>query len=372
MRKNWIARMLRLIFSVTTIAICILFIIGCLLPWISAKTFWIGGLIGLIFPYITLSLILIIFCWLFISKKITYFLIFLIFIGYKQIKTICAININETFTPTKSQNNIRIISWNIAYLSGKPLYTTDQQHSEVDVVSSIFKQNADIICLQEFQECNNGCKGLDLIKRKYPYYYLSSWDHKYSEVGSIGAIFSKYPIIKKESKRFKNGEAVLRADIEIHMDTISIFTTHLESFRFSKEEFKKIDIANASDNLNKKNTRGILSKLKNKLKVHSDEAKIVADFIQLTNYPLIFSGDLNEVANNHTYWAIRGNKQDAFLEKGFGFGKTYNSLKNNLRIDYIMPDTNFVVTQFNIVDDNLSDHKMLVSDVVLKKYQTKK
>jgi hypothetical protein len=37
-----------------------------------------------------------------------------------------------------------------------------------------------------------------------------------------------------------------------------------------------------------------------------------------------------------------------------------------------MPDNHFEVTQFNLVDEEMSDHKMLVVDLMLKKYQTEK
>lgn len=366
MKKSWFFRSIKLLFSTATICITLLYVIGCLLPWISAKDFWIGGLIGLSFPYLALTLIIAIIIWIFIKKKIAFFLLIVLCLGHQQLSTIIAFNKSIQFEEVKAANNIRLISWNIAYLSGKTLYTSAKAHSETEVVASIIKQNADIICLQEFQECNKGCKGLELLKKKYPFYYLSKWDKNIDEVGSIGVVFSKFPIIKKEFRSFTNGETVIRVDIKVLSDTISVFTTHLESFKFSRDEFKKIDLANAQQNLNKKNTRGIISKLKRKLITHSLEADIINKFLLTTHHPTILTGDLNEVSTNNTYWKLRGKKQDAFLEKGIGFGTTYNSLKNNLRIDFIFPDNNFTVTQFKLVDEGLSDHKMLVTDLLLK------
>lgn len=366
MKKSWLVGFLRLVFTLVTIFFSILYFIGCLLPWVSAKKFWFGGIIGLGYPYLVLSLILIAIIWIFIRKRIAFYLIILVCLGYKQLSTIAAINNESEFNSIKIEKNIRIISWNIANLNGNTLYSSEKSHSQAEVVESVTKQNADIICLQEFQECSKGCKGLDLLKKKYPFYYLSKWNNKITEAGTNVVIFSKFPIIKKDFRSFANGEAVIRIDIKIVADTISVFTTHLESFKFSKDEFKKIDLANANQNLNKKNTRGILSKLKHKLITHSIEADIVNKIMQTTNYPIILTGDFNEVSTNNTYWKLRGNKQDAFLEKGSGFGTTYNSLKNNLRIDFIFPDNNFIINQFKIVDESLSDHKMLVTDVLLK------
>jgi endonuclease/exonuclease/phosphatase family metal-dependent hydrolase len=59
--------------------------------------------------------------------------------------------------------------------------------------------------------------------------------------------------------------------------------------------------------------------------------------------------------------------QDAFLEKGFGIGRTFSSLSPTLRIDYILTDDQFSIKQFTRVVKYLSDHFMIMADVELKK-----
>jgi len=226
--------------------------------------------------------------------------------------------------------------------------------------------------LQEFEDCKTGCRSVELIKKKYPYYFFPGWiigPHKH---GSGCVIFSKYPILKSDSTRFENGENIITTDIAFDEDTISFFTTHLDSYRFSRKEFNEIDAVGTEEAMPKINVKSIVKKMKNTLITHEEQAEVVNKFIATTAYNTVFCGDLNEVANNNTYWKIRGNKQDAFLAKGFGLGKTFNSLSPVLRIDYIMPDKNFEVTQFNILDEKMSDHKMLIVDLLLKKYQTEK
>jgi endonuclease/exonuclease/phosphatase family metal-dependent hydrolase len=122
----------------------------------------------------------------------------------------------------------------------------------------------------------------------------------------------------------------------------------------------------------KKNLKGILSKLKNTFITHCEQADVVEKVMTNVKYPSVFCGDLNEIANNNAYWKVIGDRQDAFLAKGFGFGKTFNFLSPVLRIDYIIPDNNFEVTQFTLIDDEMSDHKMLVVDLMLKKYGKEK
>jgi endonuclease/exonuclease/phosphatase family metal-dependent hydrolase len=83
-------------------------------------------------------------------------------------------------------------------------------------------------------------------------------------------------------------------------------------------------------------------------------------------YPTIFCGDLNDTPNSYTYFTIRGDMQDAFLEKGFGIGRTFSSLSPTLRIDFILTDDQFSIKQFTRVVKYLSDHFMLMADVELK------
>jgi endonuclease/exonuclease/phosphatase family metal-dependent hydrolase len=73
------------------------------------------------------------------------------------------------------------------------------------------------------------------------------------------------------------------------------------------------------------------------------------------------------VPNSYAYSHIKGNRQDVFLKKGFGIGRSFISLAPTLRIDYILPDNHFDILQFDMVDEDLSDHIMLVTDVHLNK-----
>jgi endonuclease/exonuclease/phosphatase family metal-dependent hydrolase len=354
------------------LAIVILFLIGCLLPWLSPEYFWLFNFIGIAMPYLVVVMIFWIIFWLFVKRLFALYLLIVLCFGYKQMNVMFAFNTNNTFKKVKASYNIRVMSWNVGNMSGKPQNNFTKKHSVDEIIDCLLKQNADVICLQEFEDCKNGCKSVQLIKKKYPYSFFPGWIIGPYRHGSGNAIFSKYPIIKSDSSRFENSENIITTDINVGEDTISFFTTHLDSYKFSKNEFKEIDNVGKEKSVPKNNLRGIFSKMKNTFITHDKQAGVVNQFMKNVAYPLVFCGDLNEVANNNAYWKIRGEKQDAFLAKGFGFGKTFNSLSPVLRIDYVMPDNHFEVAQFNLVDEQMSDHKMLVVDLILKKYQTEK
>ena len=93
------------------------------------------------------------------------------------------------------------------------------------------------------------------------------------------------------------------------------------------------------------------------------QADLLKEWLQNTPHPSILTGDFNDVPNSYTYFTIRGNRQDAFLQKSCGIGRTFVSLAPTLRIDYILPDKSFKVKQFELEDEGLSDHFMLVADL---------
>ena len=97
------------------------------------------------------------------------------------------------------------------------------------------------------------------------------------------------------------------------------------------------------------------------------QAELVKANLAKTHYPAIITGDFNDVPSSYTYKTIKGNWQDAFLEKGFGIGATYVDISPTLRIDYILANSAWETRGWESVDENLSDHHMIMADLILKK-----
>jgi endonuclease/exonuclease/phosphatase family metal-dependent hydrolase len=93
------------------------------------------------------------------------------------------------------------------------------------------------------------------------------------------------------------------------------------------------------------------------------QADIIDQVRNNSPYPVVLTGDLNDVPNSYTYFKVRGSFKDAFLEKGYGIGRTFRSLSPTLRIDYIFTDPRFSVVQFKREKKDYSDHYMIVTDI---------
>ena len=70
---------------------------------------------------------------------------------------------------------------------------------------------------------------------------------------------------------------------------------------------------------------------------------------------------MNNNAFSDIYNFISKGRNDAFLEKGSGFGSTYRFPFFPLRIDYIFTSKNIKVLDFKTYDIDLSDHKPILA-----------
>jgi len=233
------------------------------------------------------------------------------------------------------------------------------------------EQDADIICMQEFYtaKLQDYYDNIGYIQKNlnYPYYYFNFFEDGYKQYFS-SIIFSRFPIIDSGMviyPRPSSSEALLHIDVKLNTDAIRIFTSHLQSVQFKKSDYERInEIKNYDDGI-VSNSKTIFSKLKRGFVNRSIQANSIREQTGQSKYPVIFCGDFNDIPNSYTYFTARGNMEDAFLIRGSGLGRTFNSISPTLRIDYILASKEFSVLQFNRFVRNLSDHYMLLADLKL-------
>jgi endonuclease/exonuclease/phosphatase family metal-dependent hydrolase len=350
-----------------------IFLLASIAPFLNPAKWWLMSFLGLAFPALVMVLILFLFYWLFFKPRYALISVFALLFGWKSISVFFAFHPGNSFNEKKAAGALRIAHWNVARFTEWRRNNNKGSQTRLKMMEQIKKQNADVLCFQEFFSSTDSIyyNNLNYVMKKigYPYYYYS-WDEDGYEqwVGQI--IFSKYKIIDTAKIRFPRPgmpEALVHADIVFNKDTIRIYTSHLQSYKLMKEDYDRIEkIKNRDDSL-LENSRSIFSKLKHATRLRSSQADIMKKEIQTSPYPYVLTADLNDVPNSYTYFTIKDNLQDAFLEKGFGIGRTFNSLSPTLRIDYIFVSNEFTVHQFKRIARDLSDHYMLVADLLLNK-----
>ena len=363
---------IKFILQLLTVALCVVFLLGCLTPYLSPENFWWIGFIGLSTPYLIILIFFATILWCFAKPSMVIISLLTLCLGYKQISVIFACHFNNDFNEVRDSSSLRIIDWNIQGFNGLTANKNIKKLVRTELAESILKLNPDVICLQEFNHSfllkghqNNKADNIDLFTKTHPYYYFSKDNKSENGYATGSVIFSKYPISDTGKLKYPKGESALFADIIYNQDTIRIYTTHLQSFKFKKNDYENIDKVEENDEDALTASKSISLKMRPAFKRRAMQANLLKDWMSKSPYPSVLAGDFNDVPDSYTYFTIRGNRQDAFLEKSFGIGKTFIALAPTLRIDYILPDNQFKVKQFELEDEGLSDHYMLVTDLSL-------
>ncbi|NDF99468.1 MAG: endonuclease/exonuclease/phosphatase [Chitinophagia bacterium] len=346
---------------------------SCLTPLLHPQQWWWVSLMGLTFPFLLFVVIAFLVGWLVLLKfRLALLSLSALLLGYKSIGVFIAFNAPAAFEVKKDSKSIRVVSWNVARFIELTRNNNRGSVTRKKMLALLAEQKADVLCLQEFYTSDNPAyyDNLSSIRKQldYPYYYFSKdLDGDLNYYSSV--IFSRYPIVDSGMVRFprpSQPEVLLQADIQTDGGVIRVFTTHLQSQRFNKQDYLRIEkIRDREDSLFY-HFIPIVGKLKKGVVIRSLQADMIASLLADSPHPVILAADLNDVPNSYTYFTVRGTLQDAFLQQGYGLGRTFRGLSPTLRIDYIFADQRFAVQQFKRVKKDYSDHYMLVTDLQLQ------
>ncbi|WP_153797778.1 endonuclease/exonuclease/phosphatase family protein [Foetidibacter luteolus] len=360
-------------FIVINILVSLAFVAACLAPYLNPAKWWLIGFLGLAVPYLIVLHIFAIIFWLVAKPRWALLSLLTLAVGYKQITVLFGWHFRHGFEQQKQAGHIRFVDWNVGNMYGISKNQEKRRHNRTEIADAVLKMEPDVICLQEFNHSTRQGPEADniaLFSKKYPHYYFSkdyNKDNGFYQYGSI--IFSRYPIIKTGRTVYKGTsiESLIYADIKHNGDTFRVFTTHLQSFKFNESDYKDLEKIKEQDDEMLSASESIFRKMKLAFSRRGRQAETVLKEMNKSPHPSLICGDFNDVPNSYAYFHIRGNRQDAFLKKDYGIGRTYNAIAPTLRIDYVLPDNNFNVHQFEMVDEDLSDHLMLVTDLSLNK-----
>lgn len=347
-----------------------IYLLTCLVPYINAGKFWFISIAGLAFPLLFFAVLIFLAVCLIARSKWFLLSLIAIILSFQQMQVVFGWHAFQPFTLAKTAGNLRVLSWNVSSwdeLNKEPKGGTSYRPL---MMEEIKKYNADVLCFQEFFESRNlaiyDATIPELQKMGYPYhYYIPSYSElKYSEMGMV--IFSKYPIINTGIYDFGDEESVqqlIYTDINYNGQKIRVFSIHLQSVRFGEKEYQSLDQIKHSEKSGLKDSKTIISKLKKGYRFRGSQADIVHYFVLKSPYPVVLCGDFNDVPNSYTYFTIKGNMQDAFLQKGAGIGRTFRHISPTLRIDYIFTDKKFNIHQYHRLTVPYSDHYGIMADM---------
>ncbi|MGM5469964.1 endonuclease/exonuclease/phosphatase family protein [Flavobacteriaceae bacterium LMO-SS05] len=328
-------------FFVNSLAATML-LLSYILPYFDPKKFPILSVLSLAVPLLIILNLLFMVYWLLQVKKKLLLSFTILLIGFIFLSPL------YKFTASKhieDPENLSVMNFNVRLFN---LFEWIPDYKlKLKILDFIVEKQPDVLSMQEYRP-DESIK----LDGYYKYEELSG-----NKVKNGQAIFSKFPIVNKGSIEFPNtSNNAIYVDIVKGRDTIRIYNVHLQSLRINPTE-EKLDIESSENLLNRVSTT---------FKLQQSQAELFLAHKAKCQYKMIICGDFNNTAYSYVYKEIKGDLQDAFVEAGNGFGRTFNFKFFPVRIDFILADQSFEVNAFKTFDAELSDHYPIMTKVKIK------
>jgi len=238
----------------------------------------------------------------------------------------------------------------------------------------INQKQPDVVCVQEFTNVE-GAKRRVSIREKmdslgYAYHFFSNDEERVNKKNVViirgVAVFSKIPFTDSgriNISKSVSTENLIYVNINLNNKPLRIYTAHLASFALYRDTD---NTAKDIYEITYTRKRAIQYKLRDVEQLHQKEVAIIHAEISNTNLPVVYCGDMNAVPSSYNYRTLKNDLQDAFLEKGFGIGVTFYKIAPTLRIDYCLADKRFKITNCTVINQKLSDHYPVLTDLQWK------
>ena len=362
----------------TTFDKCVLFIncistsvllLSYLAPVTDPRNLWIIAILGLMYPLLLILNIIFLIYWLIRAKLYVLISAMCILIGIKILMMNLRFNKLNTFDKKTIPASIRMMAYNVQGF-GKFGKTNNNKLIQKEILQLISDKQPDIINLEEiYLDIFNRDTVYSSLKKtlRGGYHYFKSYNSTRWDSSGI-AIFSKFPIIAQGSIYSPADHVetqVIYADIKNGNNIFRVYCLHLQSTQFDDEEHQYLkDVAKYGE-VNLHESKIISGKLKSAFIKRSLQAALIKHHMAGCPYPFIVAGDFNDTPISFTVNQVSKGLKNAFIEKGNGFGITYYGDFPHSQIDYILLSPQFNVINYRVIDQKLSDHYPIISDLLL-------
>lgn len=319
-------------------------------PYASPTEHSLLSSMGVAFPIMLIVNTGFLIFWLFVRFKMALIPIAGFILACAPIRTYIPLN----FSTSVPNDAFKVMSYNIKAYNGPDKY----EDTFKEIRDYFEKEQPDILCLQE----DVGSLNNKLLDEKTLFPYNSSVLFTLEESQYGLAVYSKYPIVKKERIEFgaKNNVSIAFF-LTINADTVIVINNHLESTHLSIEQrniYREIISGNMESDTAEVKTKQLFRQLADATKLRAPQADAVNEYVEKhAAYPIIVCGDFNDNPISYTHRVIAKSLTDCFVATGNGVGVSYNQNGFHVRIDNILCSEHF--TPYGCTVDNkidASDH----------------
>jgi len=340
-KRHWLSR---LSFGTVSLVMSALLVLSYCSVIFDPGRFWFFTIFGLLYP-VFLVITLGLFVWALLRRSSMRGLLLVVllpsffFAGrYYQ----------PHWKKVEGEPSLKVISYNVGLFA----HSEKPENREVlaDSVSAyLMRQDADIICLQEFYLPST--VNMDRWLRKHFPGYKAEYYVLTGKSGYAGNLtLSRRPVVSRGKEVFeKSTNMSVWTDIRLDSSTVRIYNCHFESYNISLGRLVKGVRDDAfREEIGLKMRRSI-----------RERPRQVADVLQSVNEASVSSlvlGDFNDTPLSYTYFRLLRNRYDSFVKAGKGFGATYRALWPFIRIDYILYPKDLHAVSLEVGEVTYSDH----------------
>lgn len=341
-----------------------------LCPFIHPESFKILPFFGLAYPVFFLLALVFLIGWALARSKYALIILVVILVGGKLHFRMLAMGGNKEI-PSTEQNVWKIMSYNVRLFDLYNWYENDEDDNDskrLQIFDYLKKQDADVLCFQEFYHQDNPSKFPTrnaLIPLLKAVDYHERYSHKLFGRQNFGiSMFSKYPMISKGDVAFDDSEGnsdnyCIFADIVKGKDTLRVYNVHLQSIKFKKDDYTVFENENYTKKIPQSALKALYEKLQNAYPKRATQAMKIMEHIKTSPYEVIICGDFNDTPMSFVYAQFNFGLTDAFRKSSKGIGTTYVGKIPAGRIDYIFHSSSLNSSNFNIQNEALSDHRAI-------------
>jgi endonuclease/exonuclease/phosphatase family metal-dependent hydrolase len=353
----------------------ILFIQSLLLFW----QLWFSPLIDLsltLFPiFFFITIIGCIYFFVFQKKRLGILLFgVLLLAGFKIKNNFPLQNYWRSTAKNDSAYAIKIMTWNVQGMGVIAPYKIDFE-KRAEIIALVKKEKPDVLMLQEMSAAtdslvSNNMDSIAHLLGYKNYFYDSRKEEGLDTLHHFGRIIlTNFPVTQKNVRERKNAhlfsDRICYMDVIIHNKKYRFVCTHLESMKTDFHPDLQIPDTLFERYSKVKKTDNKLDRILKAFVEHHGQADMIKQFIDTTFIPVFLGGDFNDVVNSYVYQTISNKLNDAHLEAGKGFGRSFSRYLPTLRIDFIFTPKDFRVLNCYTIQQLISDHYPVIAEVEL-------
>lgn len=263
--------------------------------------------------------------------------------------------------PVAEDPTLKIMTYNVGRFSFDKSGAAERKQCADSVFDFIDRQDADVICLQEFH-ISDLAKIKSYLTTKMKGYAVEYYMFPLKDGSAFGNVtLSRIPVVGKGKIKFdESANLAIYTDYEAYGRRFRVYNCHFESYNISFTGM----IRGVFDADTEVFTR---TGAKMKKSITRRPRQVEQVFADIENCPVesFVCGDFNDNPMSYSYYRLTRGRKDAFVEVGEGFGATYARLWPMLRIDYVLYPDRFKAISHHIPRIPFSDHYPVITEIEL-------